>query len=161
MKREVTHIAPKCALCEMRVIAALLALIPRRDRWGSWGWDRGRVFMERFWTTWKRVPWSAHVYILFPSRVRNPALHPATLVHEEYHVRQMRTTWGWVKTVLLYTVLPLPVFLSGRWLVERGAFLIDIKAGAKTVDEAVDFLHRHYLRPWPRSWMRRWFLDHV
>jgi hypothetical protein len=51
----------------------------------------------------------------------------------------------------------LPVYLSGRWFIERHAFLGDIKLGRITLDAAIETLVHKYGNPWPRGSMRRWF----
>lgn len=79
------------------------------------------------------------------------------LHHERVHVDQFEGPWGLIKTYLLYTLLPLPVLFSGRWFVEREAFLVDIRAGVKTPQSAADMLWASYLFPWPKSWMVAWF----
>jgi hypothetical protein len=85
-------------------------------------------------------------------------LGPDLYAHEAVHIRQFSTRWGpWV-VPLLATILPLPVFFSGRWFIERRAFLVDILNGVLTVPQAVAILHSRYGMPWPRSMMRRWFL---
>jgi len=55
-------------------------------------------------------------------------------------------------------LVPLPVLLSGRWYVEREAYLDEIRRGRKTIDRAVEQLWGFgYLYPWLPFLMRRWF----
>lgn len=77
--------------------------------------------------------------------------------HERVHVVQQAGPWGLLSSALLYVLLPLSVYLSGRWFLEREAYLLDIRAGRLTVDQAVELLWSSYVRPWPRAWMRAWF----
>lgn len=76
--------------------------------------------------------------------------------HELVHARQQRG-FGLLGCFLLYFFLPLPVFFSGRWFIEREAYLVDLRAGTRTIDQVVDTLWSQYFFPWPRSWMRDWF----
>jgi hypothetical protein len=80
--------------------------------------------------------------------------------HELIHVRQ-QCGFGLYWSALLYFLLPLPVLFSGRWFVEREAYLVDIVAGAKTVEQAVDILWRSYGYPWPKLLMRKWFDEQI
>lgn len=117
----------------------------------------GSPFLTDFWTT-IRFPWGPAT-IYFPTKLvaPNPDRDAAVLEHELVHVAQQRSAWGLFRSTMLYFFLPLPWGLSGRWWIERPAFLLDIQAGRRTVDRAVDLLWNAYLWPWPRRWMRRWF----
>lgn len=87
--------------------------------------------------------------------------------HEAVHVAQFSTWYGPYVYPLLATILPLPMFFSGRWFIERDAFLSDIRSTigdrphtdlcTYVVNEYVEHLHQSYLRPWPRPLMRKWF----
>jgi len=113
-------------------------------------------FMTIWWTT-LRLPFGRPT-IYFPDTVTDP-LAPEWkdfVAHEFVHVDQQRTWCGLLKTYAYYTVLPLPVGLSGRWLLEREAWLVSIKAGC-TITYAVGTLWSSYFKPWPKSWMRTWF----
>jgi len=90
--------------------------------------------------------------------------YSGTLKHELVHCHQQSSWWGVTMTSLLVTVLPLPVFYSGRWWVERYAFLKDIerdkasgKYGKYTPEIAAQILHESYGRPWPVKKMIKWF----
>ena len=73
------------------------------------------------------------------------------------HANDMRTAGQLARIVVLYFALPLPIFFSGRWFVERHAYIINILAGELTPTTAADQLWRYYFWPWPRSWMSQWF----
>jgi hypothetical protein len=120
----------------------------------------GRVWpaqLERFWTL-VRLPFGRPVIWVPPSgvSVTTRQLDGVTL-HELHHVRQVATWWGLVLVTMLNFALPLPVLLSGRWFVERRAYLGDIRRGGITAEDVAELLWSGYLWPWPRSWMRRWF----
>jgi hypothetical protein len=125
------------------------------------------VFRARPWWWFPRSSWWST--IRFPlqraTRIYHPRgidphdpRHAGTLVHEMVHVeRQWSRWWGpWIVPIL-YLLLPLPVLMSGRWWIERPAYLADIRAGRMTIDRAIEVLQTQYWRPWPRAWMRRWF----
>lgn len=113
-------------------------------------------FMTHYWTTFWGV-------IYYPTSVRRPMAseHRYIAQHELVHLHQQRDLGGKILTILLYLIFPLPIFFSGRWFVERDAFLLDIKNGYRTVAESVDELHFNYIRPWPRSWMAKWFRERL
>lgn len=117
------------------------------------------AFTVSFWTT---VRWPFGVaQILYPSVVSDPqsARWSVVVGHELVHVDQMAGPWGLLRTYLLFALLPLPVLFSGRWFLEREAFLVDVRAG-RGVGEIVDMLWRYYGWPWPPALMRRWFEAH-
>ncbi len=118
-------------------------------------------FMTSFWTT-VRFPGQPPV-IAYPTTVKEPleTRYHGILKHELVHVNQMRTSWGLIKTTALYFFLPLPILFSGRWYVERPAYLLDIDTGRKSIDGATELLWRSYVVPWPRPLMRRWFKKHA
>ena len=76
--------------------------------------------------------------------------------HELVHVAQF-SRYGKFLFLLFYFILPLPIFFSGRWFLERAAFMIDIKNGM-SVENAVRILADQYATPWPRRLMTKWFL---
>lgn len=132
----------------MRVLGLLLCAVGTRG------------FNERFWTTLGRT-------IYYPTSVHDPFAHPVVLEHELVHVQQWRR-WGlflWIS----YLLLPLPIGLAWfrfRW--EREAYLVQLARAPDReheIERIVDVLWFGYARPWPRSWMRRWFLrnssDHI
>lgn len=115
----------------------------------------GRAFMDSFWTTY-RLPFCAP-RVCYPSAVKLPGAHWETLDHELVHVEQLASWWGPLVMLLGATLLPLPSIYSGRWFIERRAYLRDIQAGRRTVGEAVDILDSYYGHPWPREIMTAWF----
>lgn len=125
-------------------------------------WFLGRSFMSRFWTTY-RLPWESRPTITYPesndiSKYDDiPDWALGILAHEMVHVEDMRTNWGLLKMALLVTIFPLPTLFSGRWIIEFPAYLLDIRTGRLTVDQAVDILWNGYFYPWPKSLMRRKF----
>jgi hypothetical protein len=115
----------------------------------------GQAFMEQFWTTY-RLPFCA-ARICYPSCVKLPGARTEILDHELVHVRQFAPWWGPLAMLLGATLFPLPSRLSGRWFIERRAYLRDIQEGRMTPGEAVDILWNYYAKPWPRAWMLAWF----
>ncbi len=111
-----------------------------------------------FWTT-VRFPFGGpRVY--YPEYVGDPHDHGMIVHHEMVHVDQQKTAWGLFKTFWLAWLLPLPIGFSGRWFIERDAFLGDIKRLGGTdlaIAAAVSDLHSGYLWPWPRKLMYAWF----
>jgi len=108
------------------------------------------------WMTY-RFPFQKKSTITYPDDVTNPEIKTDILEHEEVHVAKFNTWWGpWI-IPLLVTLFPLPMFFSGRWFIERHAYLADIKAKRITVEEAVETLWLYYFMCWPRCLMRRWF----
>jgi hypothetical protein len=120
------------------------------------GWFLGVPFMTRTWTTY-RLPFQRCVRITYPEGTTSPNMRTDILNHELVHVEQFRTWWGPWLIPLAVTVFPLPLWFSGRWWVERYAYLEDIRANRCTVDRAVFLLWAYYLCPWPRTLMRAWF----
>jgi len=115
----------------------------------------GRTFLTDFWTTWK-LPFQRYVRIGYPTGISKPLEHQDVIDHELVHARQFRA-WGAVAVVLLAILLPLPVLFSGRWFIERDAYLRDIRARRRSIDGAVWLLWNQYGWCWPRARMRRWF----
>lgn len=117
-------------------------------------------FVDRFWTT---VRWPfCNPRIYYP-----PGIDPMAdryrfiRVHELIHANQQRSTVGLIWSFLLYFFVPLPILFSGRWFVERPAYLSDISLGARTIDNAVETLWRSYAWPWPKAMMRAWFIMNI
>ena len=114
---------------------------------------------DSMWCTY-RLPFQKYVRITYPDRIVQPDKAIA-LQHELYHVTWFSTWWGpWIIPILV-TILPLPVFFSGRWFVERNAYLNDVLTGIFSVDDTVTFLWKMYCKPWPKVWMRKWFLKQI
>lgn len=139
----------KDLLWPMRVANWLLRLFPT---------FRHGEFITTWWTTY-RLPWQSKPIIAYPTRVLDPMSEAYLWVrsHELVHANNMRTSFQLVKMVLLYTLIPLPFLFSGRWFVERYAYLGDIIVGMYTPDEAADIIWSDYGWPWPRRWMIKWF----
>lgn len=114
-----------------------------------WGFDR-------FWTTY-RLPWQKVPTICYPKDVVRPMGHVSTLKHEQYHAEQFRPWWGPWFWIPMATIVPLPFLISGRWWLEREAYVISIKLGTFTINEASDALWFDYAWAIPRWWSRRWF----
>ena len=116
-------------------------------------------FMTDFWTTW-RWPFGQPT-IYYPNdnrgKIINPARYPEILEHEGVHVKQQEPWFGpWV-TLALAAFFPLPIIWSGRWFIERPAYLNDIRRGRLSVEQAIDILWNSYGWCWPRPLMRVWF----
>jgi len=111
-------------------------------------------FME-FYTTY-RLPFQKRATITYP-KGQTAMGRLDILEHELGHVKQFMPWYGPFVVGLATTLLPLPVFFSGRWLVERHPYLGDIKRGRMTVEDAVMLLWGGYGWCWPRFLMRKWF----
>ena len=110
---------------------------------------------DNFYTTF-RFPFCKAV-ITYPTTIEDPMKYRQVLKHELVHVKQFKPWYGPLFVSLLYILFPLPVFFSGRWLIERDAYLVSIKEKEYSVAQAVYTLWYSYFYPWPRSWMTRWF----
>jgi hypothetical protein len=121
-------------------------------------------FMDQFWTTLGST-------IYYPTSVINPRHEKyATIVwHESIHVEQFYT-YSWFLMVCAYTFFPLPILFSGRWWIERGAYLVTLLCEIKEnpscniearVDAIVEMLWSSYAWPWPKKWMKAWFLSQL
>jgi len=62
-----------------------------------------------------------------------------------------------MKMFWLVWLLPLPVLFSGRWFIERAAYLDGIIKYGDDVEKCVNTLWDGYLWPWPKPLMRKWF----
>lgn len=111
----------------------------------------GSRFASHYWTTIGDT-------IYYPIKVHDPhhPRHAQTVKHEMHHIRQFER-FGIPLMMLFYLLLPLPVFFSGRWFLERYAYLDDIIAGVISEEKAAKTLWEGYLMPWPKSWMLSWF----
>ena len=113
-------------------------------------------FYEDFWTTYR--VWFGKTTITYPDSVEDPLDDSDILDHELAHVPQWEPWYGPVWVTSLAFLFPLPFLFSGRWFIERPAFLKDIRAKRLTVDEVVDILWTSYLWAWPRPLMRKWLI---
>lgn len=75
--------------------------------------------------------------------------------HEAVHIVQQERLGFWL-FLALYILSP-----YHRWTFEREAYLVNITLGEYSIDDVVDILWRGYFYPWPRSWMRAWFLENT
>jgi hypothetical protein len=113
-------------------------------------------FMTSLWTTIGDT-------IYYPSTVKSPLTlrYYSIIKHEVVHVKQFKK-YGIPLYLFLYLMFPLPLFFSYfRWKFEREAYL---HANIKTetdIDKTVDILGKYYLCPWPKSWMRKWFISEL
>ena len=111
------------------------------------------AFSTRFWTT--VSGWHIHA----PNGADLKALekYESIILHELVHIRQARRFPGHWQ--LSYLLLPLPIGLAWfRWLWEREAYLVNIRAGTMSAEDVVQTLGSvNYFWSWPRPWMRRWF----
>jgi len=111
------------------------------------------------WMTY-RLPFQKAVRVTYPVKVVDPYAKKYDRIrsHEFIHAQMCAKWWGpWV-TPILASIFPLPIIFSGRWYLERRAYLADIRSAHHTVDSAVNILWRHYWWPWPKPLMRRWFI---
>lgn len=113
-----------------------------------------KSFMRDFWTTY-RMPFQKEVRITYPDGT-DPSKFPHIIEHEMYHAKNLSTAWGLFKMFWLVWAFPLPIIFSGRWFIERHAYLNDIKHGYN-LEAIVDSLWCNYGLAWPRPLMRRWF----
>lgn len=119
----------------------------------------GDPFLNNFWTTY-RLPLCRPV-IAYPRTIQKPEECHETLEHELFHVRDFAPWYGPIRMLLLAVLLPLPMYLSGRWFIERHAYLNDVRSKRMTAEQAVGILWTQYGRPWPRSLMLAWFKKQI
>lgn len=117
-------------------------------------------FMRYSWTAY-RFPFERHVTVVHPDGIDpSETRFEGAVEHEMYHARYIETAWGLVKAYVL-SFFPLPIIFSGRWFLEREAYLINIKRGDYTIDEVVRLLWENYGYCWPRFLMRGWYLKRL
>lgn len=111
-----------------------------------------KEFMQSYWTT------IGHT-IYYPVDIEDPSVQQYSGVreHEEMHVAQF-DKYGIVLMGLAYILFPLPFLFSGRWFIERGPYLNDIRKGRVHLSTVVRILWGGYGWPWPKCLMVRWFL---
>lgn len=132
-----------------------------KNKKDSWGWRFVGMFMWSImgrWTTW-RWPWQSHITIWTAKEVgRVNKFHQHIISHELFHCRDIQGSWlNPVRMGLLNFFIPLPVVFSGRWFIEREAYLEDIRDGRLTIDKAASILWWKYFLAWPPPLSRRWF----
>ena len=120
----------------------------------------GSGFMNNFWTTY-RLPFQKVPTITYPPDVLDPLKYFYTLEHEMVHVEDLRKPFAPIYMGLMVSLLPLPILFSGRWYVERYAYLHNILNHGYSVDYVVETLWSKYAWCWPRSLMRKWFLKKI
>jgi hypothetical protein len=119
------------------------------------------VRLDVWWLTY-RLPFQKLARITFPTSMdKSLAKKLWILKHEEVHADQFAKWWGPVVIPLLAVLLPLPVYYSGRWFIERDAYLVDIKAGHRSIKSSVDTLWNRYGYAWPKDLMTKWFEDNA
>lgn len=125
----------------------------------------GKSFMQEFWTTIGETIYVPSNALPLGSLGESYAYtdwqrtHAEAIAHETVHLRQF-ARWGVPLMAIAYA---LPYF---RWRIERTAYLTNImsqppSARAREIDWVVDTLAEAYLRPWPKTWMRAWFVDAI
>jgi len=89
-----------------------------------------------------------------------------TIEHELVHVEQFKKM-GVILFFLFYIFLPLPILFSGRWFLERKAYMVQINTQKKQehkenmISLVVDSLWKNYFFPYPRSLMTKWFKKQI
>ena len=114
------------------------------------------AFMTNLWTTIGDT-------IYYPVTVKSPlAIKNYPIIkHEVVHIKQFKK-YGVPLFLLLYLFLPLPFLFSYfRWKFEREAYFHANIKTEKDIDRVVDSLAKYYLYPWPKRWMRKWFVDQL
>jgi len=106
----------------------------------------GAWFMVGFVTT-LRLPFLA-CRVYYPSGYPGPRAIPDWLLrHERHHVWQFAPWYGPMLMAWRYATP------GGRWLVERRAMLVDVRARRRTYTEVALLFRRMYRWPYPESWM--------
>lgn len=120
-----------------------------------------RSFMRR--STTYRLPFMKRAQVCVPTIFREltPAAQASTLDHELVHVQQFQPWYGPWWVILFNFLLPLPILFSGRWFIERRAFLLGIRQEIFEVEQVVDALWTQYGWCWPKPLMRAWFIKHL
>lgn len=126
----------------------------------SWPFLRGR-FMSEVWTT-----FDENIYYPIGFDDDSEALTASHIInHELVHVKQYKDL-GKLGFLLWYFILPLPFFFSGRWWLERKAYLVDLNyymsigyTKEYSVNMIVKEIDRFYVRPWPKTLMKKWFME--
>jgi|SRR3989339_246169 len=117
-------------------------------------WIGNNEFISRYWTT-------IGVTIYYPEGVQDPLDHPQVVEHELIHVEQWKK-W-WILFSISYLFLPIPFGLAWcRWRWEREAYLKAQLSQADDIESQLDYLvqtlWKGYGWPWPKKWMKNWFL---
>lgn len=148
-------------MLDVQMLHDLLAVMGVRVRRKSESWLMrslgfflGAWFRERAWTTiGSRTIWAPDT-----ANLARLDKHEVSVLHELVHIRQARH-WP-VLFQLSYLLLPVPFFFAWfRWRWEREAYLVNIEYGTHSVEEVVDLLWSKYGWCWPKTAMRKWFLE--
>lgn len=125
----------------------------------TWPFLRGK-FLNDIWTTWGKD-------IYYPCDFSDDSMASKAIyaiAHEKVHVKQFEYL-GKLGFLIWYFLLPLPFFFSGRWWLEKDAYLIDLSyymslgyTKENAVNMIVDHLSGFYFRPWPKYLMKEWFM---
>lgn len=94
------------------------------------------------------------------SMIKWLSLHLPYIAHEFVHVKQFERL-GLLRFALFYFVFPFPVLFSGKWFLEREAFLRDIYYFGATEKEISEILWKDYFYPWPKGWMKKWLIENA
>ncbi len=120
-------------------------------------------FITYFWTTVRVFGSRPTIYYPTTITLKDDVVMPASvtpiLEHELVHVEDMRGIWGLIRFALLYFIFPLPIFFSGRWFLERKAYLVNIVKHGYSIDFVVNMLWESYGWCWPRNLMVNWFIQ--
>jgi hypothetical protein len=138
--------------------AGKLRFVPKDQSWLMR--QIGRLwpqFITVWWTT-LRVPFRPAV-IYHPPKQRR-GTHWKTIWHELRHVEQFEPWYGPLWMAFLFVAPPFVLF-SGRWFIERSAYLRDVLLGTRSPENAASTLWRYYGWPWPPALMRAWFHKHL
>ena len=114
------------------------------------------AFMTNVWTTIGNK-------IYYPKTVKSPlAIKNYPIIrHEVVHVKQFKK-YGVGPFLFLYLLCPLPFLFSYfRWKFEREAYFYANIKNERDIDRIVDVLGKYYLYPWPKKWMRKWFITEL
>ena len=114
------------------------------------------AFMTNVWTTIGNK-------IYYPNTVKSPlAIKNYPIIkHEVVHVKQFKK-YGVGLFLFLYLLCPLPFLFSYfRWKFEREAYFYANIKNERDIDRVVDVLGKYYLYPWPKKWMRKWFVTEL
>lgn len=104
----------------------------------------------------KKYGWSFYMTLADAVYYPTGALPPdwLTLDHEMVHAKQYRLL-GVAGFLIMYFLIP-----TGRWRLEREAYLENIKYSSPGPEEVVNILRKKYFIFVPKKWMLDWFEKH-
>jgi hypothetical protein len=111
----------------------------------------GPAFMKHYWTTIS----GKTIWAPVGTALDKPGFYETVIRHELVHIKQARKFPGLFQLSYLFPLIPIPIAYF-RWLWERQAHLVNLKAG-ETIGSIVDRLWSGYAWLWPKGLMRRWF----